>query len=243
MSCELNNRHWATAHTLRLLLGDQLNPAHSWFDAQDGGVVHVLMEVRQETDYVLHHAQKILALFAAMRDLTRQLKAAGHRVRYIAINDASNRQSLTANLAALMDHYGAATLQYQQPDEWRLDEQLRTWGAQQPFAVQMVDSEHFYTTRAEVAEVFQGRKQWLMEHFYRRIRQRHGVLIDAAGEPEGGQWNYDHDNRKPWPGTPARRHCRPMPGSPTTTARYGPRSRRRVSRASATLRPASCAGP
>ena len=45
------------AHTLRLLLGDQLNPAHSWFATQDEGVVYVLMEVRQETDYVLHHAQ------------------------------------------------------------------------------------------------------------------------------------------------------------------------------------------
>ena len=54
-----------------------------------------------------------------------------------------------------------------------------------------------------MAEVFKGRKQWLMEHFYRRMRQRHSVLIDGAGEPEGGQWNYDHDNRKPWPGTPA----------------------------------------
>ena len=49
------------AHTLRLVLGDQLNPAHSWFERSDPGVVHVLMEVRQETDYVLHHAQKLLA--------------------------------------------------------------------------------------------------------------------------------------------------------------------------------------
>ena len=65
--------HRPRAHTLRLLLGDQLNPAHSWFDAQDAGIVYVLMEVRQETDYVLHHAQKILAIFAAMRDLATQL--------------------------------------------------------------------------------------------------------------------------------------------------------------------------
>ena len=190
-------------HTLRLLLGDQLNPEHSWFAMQDDGVVYVLMEVRQETDYVLHHAQKILAIFAAMRDLARQLREAGHRVRYVTIDDASNRQSIPDNLAALMAHYGAHTLQYQHPDEWRLDEQLSTWGAEQPFEVQAVSSEHFYTTRTEMAEVFKGRKQWLMEHFYRRMRQRHGVLIDEAGEPEGGQWNYDHDNRKPWPGTPA----------------------------------------
>jgi len=116
------------AHTLRLLLGDQLNTEHSWFTTQDEGVVYVLMEVRQETDYVLHHAQKILAIFAAMRDLARHLQGAGHRVRYVAIDDASNRQSIPDNLAALMAHYGAHTLQYQHPDEWRLDEQLRTWG-------------------------------------------------------------------------------------------------------------------
>ena len=189
------------AHTLRLLLGDQLNPEHSWFATQDEGVVYVLMEVRQETGYVLHHAQKILAIFAAMRDLARHLRGAGHRVRYVAIHDSSNRQSIPANLAALMAHYGAHTLQYQHPDEWRLDEQLRTWCAKQTFTVQAVSSEHFYTTRTEMAEMFKGRKQWLMEHFYRRMRQRHSVLIDEAGEPEGGQWNYDHDNRKPWPDT------------------------------------------
>ncbi len=57
------------------------------------------MEVRQETDYVLHHAQKILAIFAAMRDLARQLRAAGHRVRYVALDDASNRQSIPDNLS------------------------------------------------------------------------------------------------------------------------------------------------
>ena len=54
-----------TAHTLRLVLGDQLNPEHSWFQTTDPQVVYVLMEVRQETDYVLHHAQKILAIFSA----------------------------------------------------------------------------------------------------------------------------------------------------------------------------------
>ena len=180
------------AHTLRLLLGDQLNPGHSWFATQDDGVVYVLMEVRQETDYVLHHAQKILAIFAAMRDLAGHLRQAGHRVRYVAIDDASNRQSMPDNLAALMAHYGAQQLQYQHPDEWRLDEQLRNWGtaqqsSPQPFEVQAVSSEHFFTTRTELAEVFKDRKQWLMEHFYRSMRQRHSVLIDEAGEPEGGQ--------------------------------------------------------
>ena len=88
--------------TLRLILGDQLNPEHGWFSAPDDNVVYVLMEVRQETDYVLHHAQKIIAIFAAMRDFARQLRLSGHRVHYLAIDDPANRQSLPANLDALI---------------------------------------------------------------------------------------------------------------------------------------------
>lgn len=192
-----------TSHTLRLVLGDQLNPEHSWFQAVDPEVVHVLMEVRQETDYVLHHAQKILAIFAAMRDFARHLREAGHRVRYVALDDPSNRQSITENLAALVQHYEARRLEWQSPDEWRLDTLLRTWAEQQQFTTLEVGSEHFLTARNEMAELFAGRKQWLMEHFYRHMRRRFALLLDAQGKPEGGQWNFDHDNRKPWPGTPS----------------------------------------
>ncbi|NEX62116.1 cryptochrome/photolyase family protein [Noviherbaspirillum galbum] len=187
---------------LRLILGDQLNPEHSWFREADPGVVYVLMEVRSETDYVLHHAQKILAIFAAMRDFARHLREAGHRVRYVTLDDPSNRQSIPDNLTALARHYTAARVEWQSPDEWRLDEALHAWAGGQPFETAEADSEHFLTSRSEMAELFEGRKQWLMEHFYRRMRRRHGLLMTARGEPEGGKWNFDHDNRKPWPGTP-----------------------------------------
>jgi deoxyribodipyrimidine photolyase-related protein len=192
--------------TLRLILGDQLNPLHSWFAEVRADVVYVLMEVRAETDYVRHHAQKVLGIFAAMRDLAAQLKAQGHRVRYVAIDDASNRHSITANLDALVAHYGASNVEYQAPDEWRLDHALREWATQCSAAVQRVDSEHFFTTRDEAAKQFAGKKQWLMESFYRQQRKKHRVLMTPDGQPEGGRWNFDADNRKPWPGTPAAPH-------------------------------------
>ena len=102
--------------TLRLILGDQLNPEHGWFAAPDDSAIYVLMEVRQETDYVLHHAQKIIAIFAAMRDFARQLRLSVHRVHYLAIDDPANRQSLPANLDALIAHYSASALEYQAPE-------------------------------------------------------------------------------------------------------------------------------
>ncbi|GAA4429840.1 cryptochrome/photolyase family protein [Acidovorax lacteus] len=193
-------------HTLRLVLGDQLHIGHSWFAQPDTGVVYTLMEVRQETDYVLHHAQKVLAIFAAMRAFAQTLRDAGHRVRYVTIDDPSNRQRIDANLEALASHYGAACIETIAPDEWRLDEALRTWGADWARRTggrfNMVDSEHFLCARDDVARTFAQRRQWLMEHFYRQMRRRYGVLMDSADTPAGGQWNYDHDNREPWRGDP-----------------------------------------
>jgi len=48
---------------LRLILGDQLNINHSWFKKADPNVVYCLFEMRQETDYVKHHIQKVAGFF------------------------------------------------------------------------------------------------------------------------------------------------------------------------------------
>ena len=193
----------SNATTLRLILGDQLNAQHRWLTEVDDAIVYVMMEVRQETDYVLHHAQKILAIFAAMRDFARQLREAGHRVHYIAIDQPQSARSITGNLDALAAEYGAQAVQYQAPDEWRLDQQLYQHGRAARVPWLMVDTDHFYTSRNDAADIFRNRKQWLMEFFYRQMRVQHGVLMEDARQPVGGQWNFDHDNRKPWRGQPA----------------------------------------
>jgi deoxyribodipyrimidine photolyase-related protein len=84
--------------TLRLILGDQLNPEHSWFQTVDPKVHYTLMELRSETDYVMHHAQKVIAIFSGMRDLARHLKAQGHSVHYIALDDKNNHHDFGKNL-------------------------------------------------------------------------------------------------------------------------------------------------
>lgn len=189
--------------TLRLILGDQLNPEHSWFSKVSPDIVYTLMEIRQETDYVLHHAQKIIGIFAGMRSLAEQLSAKGHQVHYVAIDAQDNQQSLTKNLKWLMEHYQAQHFEYQEPDEYRLDQQLKDFTQALNIGSVMVSSEHFYTQRDDCAQIFKDQKQWLMERFYRLMRTKHQVLMQDVKKPLGGQWNFDQENRKSWPGTPA----------------------------------------
>lgn len=184
--------------TLRLILGDQLNSRHSWFSDSNDDVTYFLCEMRQETDYVKHHVQKILCFFTAMRLFAEQLREQGHNVIYWRLDDDSNQQDLTANLQAVLEDLGAECFEYQYPDEYRLEQQLTEFCADLEIETTVVDSEHFMTERDTVAECFSSGKQPLMETFYRKMRRRFDILMDDDG-PAGGEWNYDKSNRKALP--------------------------------------------
>lgn len=188
--------------TLRLILGDQLNCQHSWFRTISDEVLYVLMEIRQETDYAYHHVQKVVAFFLAMRHFADERRTEGHKVIYLNLDDPTNTQSLTQNLLNLITQYESDRFEYLLPDELRLDRQLADLAKSLPIPAQAYDTEHFYTTRDELA-TFYRRKNYVMEFFYRELRSKHNVLMDGNDgptlRPVTGRWNYDEDNRKPLP--------------------------------------------
>jgi deoxyribodipyrimidine photolyase-related protein len=184
--------------TLRLILGDQLNSYHSWYKQKDPSVLYVLMELRSETDYVWHHIQKACAFFAAMEAFAKQLKDDGHEVLYIKLDDISNRQSFEENCDLLIKAYSITEFQYQLPDEYRLDSLLEAYCARLAITFKSLDTEHFFTRREEVDDFFAGKELLLMENFYRQMRKSQDILMQG-GQPVGGQWNFDVDNRKKLP--------------------------------------------
>ena len=183
----------------RLLLGDQLNEAHPWLREVDPQVVYLMMELRSETDYVVHHLQKVVAFFAAMRALAKKLREAGHEVWYLSLDDPRNRQSFAENLRWILATAPEARWAYQLPDEYRLDLQLQAAASELNRPVRVVDSEHFLCQRSAVADFFAGKKQYLLESFYRHLRKQNGLLMEGS-KPVGGQWNFDADNRKRYDG-------------------------------------------
>ena len=187
--------------TLRLILGDQLNGAHSWFQSMDKDCTYAMFEMRQETDYVRHHIQKVTGFFASMRAFAYALEKAGHNVIYLRINDKENTQLLRTNIESLIESGGYEKFEYMYPDEYRLDRQLKEICEALVIQTEAFDTEHFYTTRDELKNFFKGKKQFLMESFYRYMRKKHQVLMEGD-QPEGGKWNYDASNRKKWTGKP-----------------------------------------
>ncbi|MEH6513934.1 MAG: cryptochrome/photolyase family protein, partial [Maribacter arcticus] len=188
--------------TIRLILGDQLNQNHSWFNTIDNDVVYLMAEMRQETDYVKHHIQKVVAFFLAMRNFKKDLSHQGHHFIYLELNDPNNLQDLEKVISMCIKENDVEKFEYQLPDEYRLDQQLLQICESLEIKSSCVDTEHFYTTRFELKDFYKGKKQMVMENFYRMMRKKHQIMM-INDQPEGGKWNFDQNNRKKWTGQPA----------------------------------------
>lgn len=178
-------------NVLILILGDQLTPSISSLRDSDPATAVVLMaEVAGEASYVRHHKKKIAFVFSAMRHFTQELRAAGWQVDYVTLDDTTNTGSLIAELDRAKARHGASHVQMTEPGEWRLMEQFRARAD-----VTMLPDDRFLASHEAFAAWAEGRKSLRMEYFYREMRRQTGLLM-YGDQPEGGQWNFDHDNRK-----------------------------------------------
>jgi deoxyribodipyrimidine photolyase-related protein len=191
---------------LRLILGDQLNINHSWLSEKSEDTLYVLMEILPESQYIQHHIQKVIGFFLAMRHFARVLKNQGLNVKYFKLDDADNAQSFELNIAHLIEKEGFSTLEYQLPDEYRLDEILKNLAQLlknrigTSLTVNAFDTEHFLNTRTDLATLFKGKKTYLMETFYRKMRVKYQILMEADGtSPLQNRWNFDAENRQKIP--------------------------------------------
>ncbi len=180
---------------LVLVLGDQLSPGLSALQAADRDEdVVVMAEVMDEASYVRHHPKKIAFIFAAMRKFAEDLRGAGWTVAYTRLDDPENAGSIPGELLRRTEEFGAHEVLATRPGEWRLIEALD----EVPLKLRQLEDDRFICSETEFRTWAEGRKALRMEYFYREMRRKTGLLMED-GEPAGGQWNFDHDNRKPAP--------------------------------------------
>jgi deoxyribodipyrimidine photolyase-related protein len=182
------------ARALVLILGDQLTPAISSLGEIDPRDTVVLMaEVMGEASYVRHHKKKIAFLFSAMRHFAAELRETGWVVDYVRLDDADNSGSLVGEVLRAADQHGVSQVRVTEPGEWRVLQDLQVLDT--AIDLEILPDDRFIASHAEFESWAEGRKALRMEYFYREMRRKTGLLMDGS-EPAGGQWNFDHDNRK-----------------------------------------------
>jgi deoxyribodipyrimidine photolyase-related protein len=137
-----------------------------------------------------------------MRHFRDRLVEEGLAVDYTELAPAARKAApatLAAALAASLRRLAKGGWQPErlvvvEPGEWRVQEALRAAATEARIPLEIRTDRHFFSTRDEFAAHARGRKQLRLEYFYRPLREKFGVLMDD-GEPAGGQWNFDAENR------------------------------------------------
>ena len=189
----------ARTRCLRLVLGDQLHPRlASLRDLDPERDVILMLEVADETGYVRHHKQKIAYLLAAMRHFAAERAAEGLRVDYVRLDAAGNTGSFTGELARAVARHRPERVVLTEPGEWRVEAMMRGWGETLGLPVEVREDDRFLCPRTVFSRFAERHPALRMETFYRAMRRRTGYLM-REGEPVGGRWNLDRENRAPLP--------------------------------------------
>jgi deoxyribodipyrimidine photolyase-related protein len=183
--------------SLRLVLGDQLSPQMSALRGADRRRdIVVMIEAAEETVYVRHHKKKIALILAAMRAFARELRAEGWCVDYVALDDPDNTGAFTSELERAVKRHDPARIVTTEASEHRVLAMQTAWPETLGRPVDVLANDRFICSKPEFAAWAAGRTSLRMEYFYREMRRRTGLLMDAD-QPAGGQWNFDAENRKP----------------------------------------------
>lgn len=174
-----------------LILGDQLLPQNPLLTTPTQRVV-VMLETRDWLAARRDHKYKTVLLISAMRHYAESLRAQGWTVDY------RQSDSLIEGLRAHCAEYGCTKLWAMEAAEWDVRERQRELHQALQMEVSLQRNAHFLCEQFAPPE--KPGKKLILEHFYRAMRRHFGVLMTPNGDPVGGAWNFDHQNRKPYDG-------------------------------------------
>lgn len=165
-----------------VILGDQLLRDHP---ALDGASRAVLVESTALMGRRPVHRRRLHAVLVALRAYAQEL-----RERHPDLEVVEHRGA--ASFADALAAHEGERLVAAHPNRRSAVRHLRD-----DLGVELVDSTQFLVGPERFAAYARGRRTLTMEHFYREMRREHRVLLDDAGEPLGGRWNFDAENRRP----------------------------------------------
>ena len=179
-----------------VILGNQLfAPKHL---PPPGSVPVFMAEDVGLCSYEKHHQQKIVLFLAAMRAYAEELREAGFEVHYVEL-DAGDTRPYEAKLAEALEQADARQLVHFEIEDKAMEQRIIEFARSHGVERDERASPMFTCSRGRFAEFAAGKSRLLMADFYKDQRRRLNILIDPGGEPTGGRWSFDADNRKKLP--------------------------------------------
>lgn len=154
-----------------------------------------MAEVKEEATHVWTHKARIVMFLSAMRHFKEELISKGMHFSYTEMTTDSQPTSLSLELSKFLKSTKCSSVKVRKPGEHRVEMLLKNAVSENGLTLEILEDDHFLSSIEEFKLYAKDRKQLRMEYFYREMRKKYKILC-KNDEPEGGDWNYDSENRK-----------------------------------------------
>ena len=183
-----------------LILGNQLFNPELLKNKIGKNVNKTIVFMREDVGlctYVKHHQKKIYFFLKAMRDFALELENAGFNVHYEKLG--ADQLTYADSFSNFIDSYEIKSVSYFEIEDRFFEIEIAKLLKKKNISTIPWDSPMFVTPRGVFKEYLKKTKRPFMKVFYEEQRKRLNILMDKNGNPEGGKWSFDAENRKPLP--------------------------------------------
>ena len=183
---------------LFFILGNQLFPLnylnrfkkdHLFFLAEDKGLC----------TYEKHHKHKILLFLSSMRSYADKLNKNKFKLDYVKIEDKEFKDDYLIKLKKIIVKKKVKEVSSFEIEDKFFEKKISKFFKKEKIEWKIVQTPMFLNSRDEFKNNLQKSKKPFMASFYKEVRKKSGILLDTSGNPVGGKWSFDEDNRNKLP--------------------------------------------
>ena len=143
--------------------------------------------------YFKFHQHKIIFFLSAMRAFAEELKAHGFHVHYEKLTPSDHKYE--EHLSEFLKSKKINQVFSFEIEDLFFEERIEKCLKKLKLPLTLWPSPMFLTPREKFKEYLAKHKKPFMKTFYEMQRKRLQILVHANGNPVGGQWSFDTENR------------------------------------------------
>jgi len=183
---------------LFFILGNQLFPP-KYLDRFKNDHLFFMSEDYELCTYEKHHKLKILLFLSAMRSYSDNLKKNKFKVEYTKIDSSDFKKNYLDKIKKIINSKKIKEITSFEVEDKFFEKKVQSFVKKNNLVWNKIKSPMFLNSREEFNDYLSKNKRPFMATFYKNTRQKLNILMKKDGNPEGGKWSFDEDNRKKLP--------------------------------------------
>ena len=183
---------------LFFLLGNQLF-SEKYLEKYRKDHFFFMAEDYQLCTYEKHHKQKILLFLSCMRSHADRLKKNKFKLEYSSIEDKSFKLDYTEKLKKIIKAKKIKEISSFEIEDKFFENKIANFLKKEKIKWNIIQTPMFLNSREKFKNYLSKSKKPFMAVFYKETRRDLDILMKKDGNPEGGKWSFDEENRNKLP--------------------------------------------